>query len=46
MKNRTTFAGYISWLCFGRNFIWGTYGLKSIKQNKCETKFFTVKINF
>ena len=30
-KNKTTFAGYISWLYFGWNFVWGTYGIKSIK---------------
>ena len=26
--------GNISWVCFGRNFVWETYGYKIIEQNK------------
>ena len=37
-ENQTTFTDCISWLCFGLNFVWGTYDLKSIEQNKWETK--------
>ena len=37
-KNKTTFAGYISWLCFRWNFAWRTHGLQSIEQNKWKTK--------
>ena len=29
-ENKTTFTGYISWLCFGLNFVCGSYDLKSI----------------
>ena len=45
---KTAFAGYISWLCFGWNLVWGTYDLKSVEQNKWKNVyiFFAVKINF
>ena len=45
-KNKTTLAGYISWLCFGWNFVWGTYSLKALNKINGKLKFLYLKNKF